>query len=96
MIRHICIVAGLLLISGCEPSARYASFPVKPPEFKDCTFAQLIGEDGISITVARCPNSTTSVTKMEGKVKKTTIVIDGDEYIKKEQEDDDTNSTTLN
>ena len=68
------------IISGCTNSAKEVIYPVMPPELKDCKIFVLDKEDGRSITVMRCPNSTTSSTYTEGKTLKTTIVVDGVEY----------------
>ncbi len=76
-------VAIACLLSACDPSAKQVAFPVLPNELKDCTF-HYISDGNYGITVARCPNSTTSTTYLSGKTARTTVVIDGVEYTKKE------------
>ena len=81
--RLAIFVAIACLLSACDPSAKQVTFPVLPDELKDCTFHYISG--GLNgITVARCPNSTTSTTYRSGKTTRTTVVIDGVEYTKKE------------
>jgi hypothetical protein len=81
--KSIFIVSVSVLLAACEPSGKSVDFPVRPEEFKDCKFAYLTNSQGTGITVARCPNSTTT-TMQSDKAKTTTVVIDGVEYIKKE------------
>jgi hypothetical protein len=58
---------------------------VLPPELADCKFFQLSGNSVTDkITVVRCPNSTTTTTYQVGKTKKSVVVIDGVEYVKRE------------
>jgi len=77
------VVATVALLTGCEPSAKVRTYPVLPDELKDCKFFYLNGGDGVgSITVGRCPNSTTTV-QMNNKARTTTVVIDGKEYVTK-------------
>jgi hypothetical protein len=64
-----------LLAAGCEPSVSPANYPL-PPELADCKPFDL--SNGIdSITVVRCPNSTTSTTFRQGKHDETSVVVDG-------------------
>jgi len=70
-----------LILSACQPSANTKDYPVLPDDLKDCKFYSV--SDGVAnITVARCSNSITTV-KTGGKNSKTTITIDGKEYIEK-------------
>nr|WP_200563205.1 hypothetical protein [Paraburkholderia aspalathi] len=65
-----------VLAAGCGPSVSTPSYPL-PPELSDCKLYKL--SDGLdSITVARCPNSTTSTTYREGKSDHTAVVVDGE------------------
>lgn len=70
---------------SCEPYYKELKFGVLPDELKDCKTFYLSSEDGNTITVMRCPNSTTSSTYRVGKHTATTVVIDGVEYVKKEE-----------
>ena len=79
----VLIVTLGVLLMGCEPSASVVNYP-KAVGFEDCKFARL-SDGNTSITVGRCPNSTTT-TKTHEKYPKTTVIIDGDEYVKKEPE----------
>ena len=54
---------------------------VLPAHLRDCSITILHGKQLSSITVIRCPNSSTT-TKVQGKHPKTTVVIDGDTYVK--------------
>ena len=72
-------IIGLLALSGCNPSAEVKNYPVLPDELRDCKFFRLMDENGSSITVARCPNSTTT-TRQSDKPGTTSVIIDGKEY----------------
>lgn len=74
----------MFVLSACTPSANEVSYPVLPDELKDCKFFR-VDNGGFPIRVVRCPNSTTSATFQSGKTTKTTVVIDGKEYVEKEQ-----------
>ena len=79
----VVILLVAIFLVGCEPSGKIVDFPVRPDEFKDCKFAYLTNSEGGGITVARCPNNTTT-TIQSNKAKTTTVIIDGVEYIKKQ------------
>lgn len=79
--KKLTIIAIALLLSACSDAAYEVKFPAAPPEFADCKFARLENSKGANVTVARCPNSTTSTTYKSGKTTKTTIVVDGVEYV---------------
>ena len=83
MKKLVLIVTLGVLLMGCEPSAKVVNYP-KAVGFEDCKFVYL-SNGSTSITVGRCPNSTTT-TKTNEKYPKTTVIIDGDEYVKKEPE----------
>ena len=74
--NKIILLCVLLAITGCTPSASQLDFSVLPDGLKDCKFFYLRDGSGINITVARCPNSTTSVVS-GGKHKRTSITIEG-------------------
>lgn len=79
------VVAGMILLAGCSPRANSVNFPLLPPELSDCKFFNIYaGELGTNLTVARCHNSTTTTVQNNGKTRKTTIVIDGVEYERKD------------
>jgi hypothetical protein len=71
-----------LVLAGCSPSAEVKDYPVLPEALKDCKFFRLTDANGSAITVARCPNSTTT-TRYEDKAHTTTVIIDGKEYAPK-------------
>lgn len=76
---RIVIVFVVALLAACQPYAKKQEYPVLPKELEDCKFYRV--SDGPSyITVARCPNSSTAV-KTSGKASKTSITIDGQEYV---------------
>ena len=71
----LCTLGLAVLTTGCQPSVETANYPL-PAELQDCKLFKL--SDGIhSITVVRCPNSTTSTTYREGKSDRTSVVVDG-------------------
>ena len=77
--RALIFTLSVVLLSACQPSANTKDYPVLPDGLKDCKFYSV--SDGVSyITVARCPNSSTTV-KTSGKGNKTSITIDGQEYV---------------
>jgi hypothetical protein len=75
--NKLILLCVLLAITGCTPSAGQLDFPVLPDGLKDCKFFYIRDGGGTSITVARCPNSTTSVVS-GGKHKRTSITAEGD------------------
>lgn len=88
--KHFLIVLTGFLLIGCTPETTdiTGNF-VLPNELSDCKIFYMRPSDVGSITVARCPNSTTSTTYSSGKTTHTTIVVDGVEYIKKEENEKD-------
>ena len=83
MMKHLILVFGILALAGCGPSAETRDFPILPDALKDCKFFRLSDGGGSTITVARCPNSTTT-TRQSDKAGTTSVIIDGKEYIRKE------------
>ena len=73
--KKLILLCSLLAITGCTPSVSQLDFPVLPDGLKDCKFFYLRNGSGTSITVARCPNSSTSVIS-GGKTKYKSILID--------------------
>ena len=70
-----CALCLAVLAAGCQPSVETAKYPL-PAELQDCKLFKL--SDGLnSITVVRCPNSTTSTNYREGKSDRTSVVVDG-------------------
>lgn len=68
---------------ACEPTTRETSQDyVLPPELQDCKAYYLRDTNGSSLTVMRCPNSTTATQKVKGKTSIKTVVIDGVTYTK--------------
>ena len=81
--KQLILVFGLLMaLTGCGPSAETREYPILPDALKDCKFFRLTDGNGSSITVARCPNSTTT-TRQSDKAGTTSVIIDGKEYIAK-------------
>lgn len=70
------------LLTGCTPSATEADYPVRPPELQDCKIYSLINGNGERITIARCPNSTTTANYKNGKTSAATITVDGVTYVR--------------
>jgi hypothetical protein len=75
--KKFIILTSLLFITACNDGYSTADFPVLPPELQDCSFYYLNNKKGSTITVVRCPNSTTTTTYKAGKSTKTTVVIAG-------------------
>jgi hypothetical protein len=81
--KQLILVFGVLLaLAGCKPDAEVKNYSVLPDELKGCKFFRLTDENGSSITVARCPNSTTTVVQSD-KAHTTTVIIDGKEFVEK-------------
>lgn len=57
--KNIFVLCVSVLIVGCSPSARELNYPVLPEGLKDCKFYE-VSSGGNSITVVRCPGSTTT------------------------------------
>jgi hypothetical protein len=81
--KKLLIIASIALaITGCTPSAKDISEQYTlPEELSDCTITYLQGKYTY-LNVVRCPNSTTSTTYPVGKTTQTTVVIDGETYVK--------------
>jgi hypothetical protein len=81
--KQLILAFGLLMaLAGCKPDAEVKNYAVLPDDLKDCKFFRLTDDIGSSITVARCPNSTTT-TRQSDKAGTTSVIIDGKEYIAK-------------
>lgn len=74
--KIIFLLALLVLITGCENAAKELKFPVLPPDLQDCKIYYLTNEKGFNITIARCPNSTTTTNYKQGKSSHSTVVVD--------------------
>ena len=75
--NKLILLCVLLTMVGCTPSASQLDFPVLPEGLKDCKFFYLRDGSGTNITVARCPNSATSVVS-GSKSKRTSITTEGE------------------
>ena len=73
--NKLILLCVLLTMVGCTPKASQLDFPVLPDGLKDCKFFYLRDGSGTNITVARCPNSATSVVS-GGKSKRTSIAVE--------------------
>lgn len=73
------IVVSALMLAACQPYAKQETYPVLPVELQDCKFYR-VSDGNTYITIARCPNSSIAV-KTHSKSPKTTITIDGQEYV---------------
>ena len=80
--KRFILVATLAILAGCQPYAEVKIYPVLPDELKDCKFFYLADQSGGSITLARCPNSSTTV-QMNNKARTKSVIIDGKEYTEK-------------
>lgn len=73
----------LAFLTGCGPNivktSVYQDALLNNKDLKDCT-AHYVGDGWDSITVIRCPLSTTTTVESDGKNTKTNIVIDGVTY----------------
>jgi hypothetical protein len=73
----------MLMLCGCEAGVTERTDYPLPPGLSDCKIYTLENGKGGFITVMRCPNSVTALSKQEGKVNKNTIVVDGETYVRK-------------
>ena len=80
--KRIILLSAIALLVGCQPYAEVKTYPVLPDELKDCKFFYLSDPPGSAITVARCPNSSTTV-QMGNKARAKSVIIDGKEYTEK-------------
>ena len=72
----------VVMCSACSDSYTERHFPIKPKELEDCKIYLLTNSGGSHITVVRCPNSTTSTSHDKNQ---TTVVIDGEIYVKEKK-----------
>ncbi len=76
-------------LSGCYQNAyREERMPVLPPELVDCKIYTITVKNVGPVVMARCPNSTTAVQYKSDKTTRTTIIVDGVEYVPKSKEGD--------
>jgi hypothetical protein len=69
----------LLLLASCQKPYATQVTPAAtlPAELSDCTFHEaVIRENGPTLNIVRCPNSTTSATYQVGKGVHTTVTVD--------------------
>jgi hypothetical protein len=76
------LILSLMLLAGCEPTAKEKVWPVVPAGLQDCKFYRLTDTEGNAINIARCPLSATTA-KTQAKNPVTTITVDGMEYVPK-------------
>lgn len=79
MKRLLIALLAAMAVAGCSDSARTVNFPAMPADFADCKVVRVSNSNGAELTLARCPNSTTT-TRTTGKNPRTTIVVDGKTY----------------
>lgn len=78
--KKIILLALITLLSACERETVDVSYKYQiPDEFIDCVFKRMSTDSGYTITVVRCPNSTTTAIQSD-KTHTTTIVVDGIKY----------------
>lgn len=83
--KKIAIILAAFALTGCYKNGySTVKFPETPQELSDCKFFNMSNDKGTHITVARCPNSTTTTNFRSGKVNRSVVIIDGVEYEKKE------------
>lgn len=86
LINVTLLTIATLMVTGCDDSDTGSQRNVTakynlPTEMADCVIYRMSGGMSVNeLTVVRCPNSTTSTTHQEGKVRRTTIVVDGVQY----------------
>lgn len=81
--KKFLILAATVLMVGCEPSNETRTDEFKLPDYlSDCTITKLVDKNTAIFTVVRCPNSSTSTTYMNGRSSQTSVVIDGQKYVK--------------
>ena len=80
--KTLLVALAVVFLTACSPGAKTKDYPILPEELRDCKFFRLTDDYGASITVARCPNSATTV-RQSDKAATTTVIIDGKEYAPK-------------
>jgi len=76
----------MCFLVGCENSYEKIDFPVKPKELNDCSFYNLENKSGNSVSVVRCPNSSTTSTYQDSEGNSyVTYVTDGADNIPAEK-----------
>ena len=85
------LIALMLVIAGCCSGCDIDYSPKEynynghlPKDLADCKVYRINGPDAPNVLVVRCPNSSTTTRYQEGKATRTTVVIDGVEYVQKE------------
>lgn len=85
MNKLILIILPLCLV-GCDREPQQyddiTNYYNLPPGMEDCRVYSL----SLYVTVVNCPNSTTSTSQRHGKVTRNTIVINGETYVKEEND----------
>lgn len=85
MNKLILIILPLCLV-GCDLEPQQyddiTNYYNLPPDMEDCRVYSL----SPLVTVVNCPNSTTSTSQRQGKVTRNTIVINGETYVKEEND----------
>ena len=81
MIRIFVSILAVVFVCGCSDGARELKFIVMPDGLTDCRFYYITNSDWEAMTIARCPISTTTTQVRNGKTLRTTVTIDGPEYV---------------
>jgi hypothetical protein len=72
-----------VVLAGCTDAYKTTDFPALPEGLQDCKTWYVTNSSGAQLYITRCPNSTTSTTH-PGKSPRTSVVIDGTEYVRKD------------
>ena len=84
--KKVALAVVLMALAGCDAKSNVMHFDAELPDgFKDCAFAKMLQKDGATYVIGRCPNSTTTVSQKQGKTQTSVAVVDGVEYVQKEQ-----------
>ncbi len=79
--QKIAVLLVAVLLVACNDSSRELKFSAMPDELSDCKVFYVQSRDSGSMTVVRCPNAATTTKVSTGKTNKTTVVIDGVNYV---------------
>lgn len=71
----ILLLCGLL--AACSETSREIKFLAMPPELADCKVFRVENSGGYTMTVARCPHSTTTTEVQQGKITLVAVVAEG-------------------
>lgn len=85
--KRLTLILALLALAGCTQQQQLvATVDLKQvPGLTDCTYHRFYsGQGSVSLVAVRCPNSSTTTTNHTGKTQTSVVVIDGVEYVRRQ------------